>query len=262
MIRVKYTTTSTGTSLTLSAATGFKAYSSTNTTLISTSDVIYMLVSEDGEDWEYGIGTLSGSTLTRNDYPWQSSAGGAGPGYAYQISLSAGTHTVFLTNEYVQGHVLFKRMKNTTGVSVSAGSFTTSLGTMSDDSDNLSTASGNADGSNSTILTNPASELAIARGFRIHFAAKCSSSGDGAGDMFGITLTRNDDGDRLCGAWGPLTGSEVTISCITPVFDMRGPFPDAYGKFNSGNYITYELWNTAPTSSITIKPYITIEWLL
>ena len=89
--RVKETTTTTGQgTLTLAGAvTGFQAFS-----VVGNSNTChYTLLDADGAGWEIGVGTytLSGTTLARTTV-LTSSAGGT-----TKITLSAGTHTVFLT---------------------------------------------------------------------------------------------------------------------------------------------------------------------
>jgi hypothetical protein len=88
--RVKETTTTTGTgTLTLAgAATGYQAFS----TVGDGNTCIYALEDANGTAWEVGIGTytLSGTTLARTTILASSASGSA-------ITLSAGTHSVFLT---------------------------------------------------------------------------------------------------------------------------------------------------------------------
>jgi len=88
--RVKETTTTTGTgTLTLAgAATGYQAFSAIG----NANTCIYALEDANGTGWEVGIGTytLSGTTLARTTILASSNSGSA-------ISLSAGTHSVFVT---------------------------------------------------------------------------------------------------------------------------------------------------------------------
>ena len=88
--RVRETTTTTGTgTLTLAGAvTGYQAFS----TVGDGQTCQYVLVDANGTGWETGIGTYtaSGTTLARTTIT-ASSAGGSA------ITLSAGTHSVFLT---------------------------------------------------------------------------------------------------------------------------------------------------------------------
>jgi hypothetical protein len=89
--RVKETTTTTGTgTLTLAgAATGYQAFSAIG----NGNTCIYAIEDANGTAWEVGIGTYtaSGTTLARTTI-LASSTGSA-------ISLSAGTHSVFVTAE-------------------------------------------------------------------------------------------------------------------------------------------------------------------
>lgn len=88
--RVKETTTTTGTgTLTLAgAATGFQSFAAIG----NGNTCIYALEDANGSGWEVGVGTYtsSGTTLARTTVLASSNSGSA-------ISLSAGTHSVYVT---------------------------------------------------------------------------------------------------------------------------------------------------------------------
>lgn len=123
--RVKDTTTSTGTVLTLTgvAPTGFQTF---GTAVGNGNTTTYCLLDANGSAWEEGIGTYasSGTTLTRTTVLRSSNSNAA-------ISLTAGTHTVFgdwtsfhantsaLANRaFIEGGILSRT--STTVVAVSA----------------------------------------------------------------------------------------------------------------------------------------------
>ena len=89
--RVKETTTTTGTgSLTLAgAATTFRTFSSAFAVGVQ---VYYAIVHQSANEWEVGIGTLSGSTTLTRDRILSSSNSNAA------VSFSAGTKDVFATD--------------------------------------------------------------------------------------------------------------------------------------------------------------------
>lgn len=262
MHRTMYTTTSTTTALTLTAATGFTALDSAHYTAMGgTGHVLYTLLAANGTDWEVGYGTLSGSTLTRSDYPFNSSGGAGGPGYYYQITLSAGTHTVILSHEWYSGHIILGRYRNATGVSITNTS-TTSMGTLATDVDGPSYMQG-VGAAAATVVADPQDEIPYARGYRILFSARCADSGGTAGDAFGCQLYVNGAStEYLAGASSPLRGSETVVTAVSPIIDMKPPCADAASdRIDTGSGVTYELWATKSTA-VTVDPVIAIEWHL
>lgn len=89
--RVKETTTTTGTGdLTLAGAAA--QFQSFNAAFGLNNQFSYCLQDADNTDWEVGEGHLSGTTTLVRDVIRASSNAGAA------INLSAGTHTVFVTD--------------------------------------------------------------------------------------------------------------------------------------------------------------------
>lgn len=262
MHRTKYTTTSTGTTLTLSAATGFTAIDSAQYTAMGgDGHVLYVLLAENGTEWEVGYGTLSGSSLTRSSFPFNSSDGAGGPGFYYNITLTAGTHTVYFTHEWYTGHTVMNRYRNATGVSITNTS-TTSMGTLATDVEGTLYAQGLGSAA-ATVVADPAAELPYARGYRILFSARCADAGGSAGDAFGCQLYANGAStEYLAGASSVLRGSETVVTAVSPVIDMRPPYPDSgSAMIDTGTGITYELWATKSTA-VTVDPVIVVEWYL
>jgi hypothetical protein len=88
--RVKETSTTTGTgNITLAGtSTGFRTFSS----VLSTNDqTFYAIVHRTANEWEVGIGTLTGATTLTRDQVYSSSSGTS------LINFSAGTKDVFIT---------------------------------------------------------------------------------------------------------------------------------------------------------------------
>ena len=100
MNRVKYTSTSTGTStLELSIPSGFQDLSQAVNTYGS-SDIFYLYpIDGNGTDWEVGYGTMYGSTFTRVAVFESTNSDSF-------IDCSANEHTILCHRSFYEGHVI------------------------------------------------------------------------------------------------------------------------------------------------------------
>lgn len=261
MQRVKYETNTTGTgALTLTVPTGFQSITGATHPYPTSGACIYTIIDGDGSAWETGYGTISGSTLTRASYAFQSSAGGGGPGFYYSISCSATTpHTVLISRQAYEGHICTASYQDTTGTTFSTASSTTM--SLSGDIDGLSYANDAAVGAAvATIVADPMTEFKLARGYRITFTGECDDTS--AGDFFGVGVRMNSETKDRVQAWAPLIGTDTLCSCTTPMIRNRPPFIDGETDYlDDGGAVVYTMYNTAGTN-ITVKPTIYVEWYM
>lgn len=262
MQRVKYESTTTGTgALTLTVPTGFQAIGVAET-YPTAGSCIYTIIDGNGTGWETGYGTISGSTLTRGTFLFQSSAGAGGAGFYDKISCSATTpHTVIISRQGFEGHILLASFQDTTGTAFSTASSTTMAGLAADIDGQQYAWDAVASGSAATIVADPMTELAIARAYRLTFTAECDDTS--AGNYFGCGIRMNSETKDRVSAWAPLIGTDTICSCTTPIIEATPPFADANSghKLNDGGAVVYTMYNTSG-GSITVKPTIYVEWYL
>ena len=232
--RVKETTTKTGTgTMTLAgAATGYQAFSAVG----DGNTCIYAIEDANGTAWEVGIGTYtaSGTTLARTTI-LASSTGS-------EISLSAGTHSVFVTAE---ASALRNGFLRNSAASPTTAGVTGEVGAMH-------------------VLD--ISGLTADRDFTLPATAA-------VGDRVGVMLSAGDDayellikpaaGDTINGGsagaeWSRLfiTGEVVVFRCITAdsawmVEDDRR-IPCSFSLTNSFTHTSSGSWVTLDLASATV----------
>lgn len=258
MNRVQYTTTTTGTgAVTLSVAAQSQAITAAINTNEVATGVIYTIVDADGTDWETGYGTISGGVLTRVAIFESTNADAA-------VSLSTGTHDVYINRTFYEGHMIVDGFKLASAGSIS---FSTASETLTFAAKAENSTSQTIDGSNdcpgrgagtiSDICTDPSAEIPYCRGYSLHMRAYTSSTQ--AGEYFGITIENEGFGIPLGAAWGPIANGYY-ISCSTPVIEAKNPFtgsPDLLDQtFNQ-----YKVKNSSGVS-ITVFPELFITWYI
>jgi len=258
MNRVKYTTTSTGTgTLTLSVETQFQDITAGENTFLATGNpFIYTIIDANGTDWETGYATLSGTTMTRQAIFESTNANAA-------VNLSAGTHTILVNRSFYEGHVIVDCFGINTPPSFSTAN--TSLAFDQRDSGPYggtvqgSTYCPGAQGSSiSGICNNPKDEIPYARGYRAHLVLTCSTTQ--SGHFFGCGISPYSATAPIASAYGPCISGTV-VSCTTPIIENPNPFDDTHTHVRDADFNTYVAYNTSG-SSITVDPYLYIEWYL
>lgn len=276
MNRVKFTTTTTGTgNLSLTVVPGFQ----TDTNARFRRDwpsgnnyVMYVLLDANGTDWEHGYAQCDGSTLTRS--------GGTATIFEStnsdsQISLSAGIHTVLITQAGIEGIILqFALDTNSTGKSVTATTYNSAISWTSHNANELS-GYNNINGWPGVTLPTltysdfyPSDVVPYAKAWRAHLTAYCTAGA--TGDMFGITINVQDSSFTYnnwnSSAWAPLINTQLTAaSCSTPWFELPSGLNSTTnakkGPLYYFKYLACYAHNSS-LNSITIYPKMVVEFKL
>ena len=264
MNRVKYTTTTTGTgNLTLSLETGFQAAASAPVYNMSDSRLHYFILDANGTDWEYGLASISGTALTRQTVLESTNAGAA-------VSLSAGTHTVFIHKGGVEGLILTCAIQDATPAAISANTAAdVASGTLQFDTvlqDDLAAlpAAWVVD-TTADEVTTPISEwqyplqngaTGLLKGWRAHFLVKVPSTAT-AGNV-GIEIGTYF-GTPIAAAWAPfINGRANTVSCSTPWIEK--PEPDGTSWPQSVDHISPLVYNDSAASLTLSRCELWVEF--
>ena len=266
MNRVKYTTTSTGTgTLTVSLETGFQAIASAAVTNMSPSRFHYFLLDANGTDWEYGLGTISVSTMTRQVVLESTNAGSA-------LNLSSGTHTILVHKGGIEGMILTCAIEDATPASISANTAAdVSSGTLQFDTviqDDLAVLPSIwvVDTAADEVAT-PISEWqyplencqnGILKGWRAHFIVTVPSTAT-TGNV-GIELGTYFY-NPVAAAWAPfINGRANTVSCTTPWIEKLEP--DGTGWPQSVDHCSPLIYNDSAASLTPSRVELWIEYRL
>lgn len=256
MIRVKYTSTATGTGdIPVSVAAGFEdvatyLISPPYNTVSANPSFQYMLLDANETDWEFGIGFISGGYLYRSFIQSSTNSNAA-------INLTSGTHTIILPEGGLENRIATSRMQATASPTA-GGSAAFSFSGFLDSVDNVydipnTTAP--------TFSTNyPMTGVPFYRAFSFQGVAFFDSGSEGSGflNVYGI----NDNIYSTPGA-----------ACIIPTDDSS-----FYGSFKSpllsnarvdttsGSVYggspsdwRFIVYNTS-SSTQTVTLYLTVEW--
>jgi hypothetical protein len=266
--RVKETTTTTGTgTLTLAgAATGYQAFSAIG----NANTCIYALEDANGTGWEVGIGTytLSGTTLARTTILASSNSGSA-------ITLSAGTHSVFVTAE---SSALQKSFYNSRGL-IEGGELTYSSTTAI----TVAACRVNINGtiretSGTTTLTSGSTMVNLAGSTVTLGASKCyfvyAYNNSGTLEFRIVERTGSGEGadptwDSVLDYWkAPSTGAEArrigkfwtnTSSEIGDFWNITIGRSVAFSIENAATWVLLSGGTSTSYASITVTPYMTAD---
>lgn len=258
MNRVKYETTTTGTgALTVSSVTGFQGTGDALYHSFGSSRFHYVLLDANETDWEHGLGSLSGSTLTRQTVLESTNTNSA-------ISLSAGTHTVLVTKAGMEGMIIAASCYVTAPASISANS--TQNPTFNAALDDGLAALGVSG------VTSLASELPFST-----WSAPLENLPNGLGRAWRATMIVGDTGDATAGhfgceigsyfndpkaaAWAPyINGTATYCSCTTPWLGL--PQADGTATDLFLDDIAPKIYNDSSVARTMSKIELYVEFLL
>lgn len=255
MNRIQYTTTTTGTgALTLSVDTGYQALADSKFNQQNNSSIFsYVLIDADGANWEHGICSISGATLTRTSVLESTNSDAA-------ISLSAGTHTVFLTRAGLEGMIIQQYFTVATPAAITGASDTPSFDTEA--FDGIGAIPGEADistdlpfsGTISSLLDRVSISRAVKATMWAHF------TGNANGGMLGAKLDTYYGNNAFSG-WTPnINSTAIVASVSTPWMGMRSAQNATAGI--AVDNLNFTLYNNTGSSITPNAVHLLLEWMI
>ena len=264
MNRVKYTTTTTGTgALTVSLETGYQAPGSATVIPFLSTRFPYILLDANGTDWEHGLGSLSGSTLTRQAIIESTNSGSA-------INLTSGSHTLFVSKAALEGMTLLCAIKDNTPAAISANTMAdVSSGTLQFDTvvqDDLATLpTALVTDTAADEVTTPINEwqyplencvTGFLKAWRATLIVQVPSTAT-TGNV-GIQLGTYFE-TPYAAAWAPfINGRANTVTCTTPW--IGGPQPDGTAFVIDHDHISPGIYNDSAASLTCSRIELWVEF--